>query len=889
MKAIRQLRYWLRSRREDRALRDELEFHRAEVQRHLEAGGVDPSQAALESRRAMGNMTLAREDARDAWAVRTLDVLWRDIRCGARTLRREPTFALTAIVTLAIGVAATTIVFSVVDAELWKPLPFKNPDRLVEVYSTVGDHHGSEPISGADFLDWRTGAPAFESLAGYSSTTSRALQRDVTEPVLATDVTWNLFETQGRPAVFGRTFVQDDGRSGAIVLTDRAWRRLYDGDPSIVGSTLRLDGRPVRVAGIVAAVDVQGSDCDIYVAIDETTAAFRDRGQQVLSSVTGRLRPDATLVEAQTELRTVADRIAKAYPAGRTGHQVRAEDFRTYYARFDSRPLYFFLAASVFVLVLTCVNVAGLLLARALKRRSEFAIRGALGGGTSALLRQLVVEGFCLAMPAAAGALLLARWGVDGLATAVPIDYLYRPSELSIDWRVCGFALLVCVATAVVFGLAPTVAARQIDLSSTLGDGARTAGATPAQSRLRGLLLSAQVALTVVLLAAGGLFLKSYAALTHMPVGFDPSNRISLFVVLSGDRYKAQQQMVGYAESLRQSALSVPGVEQAVVATSSPLNSGHVIRFAAGQQAHPRQGDEPTAIIRATTPGYFSLLGIRLVQGREFTTEDTATSPRVAIINEVLARRFFPGENPIGRTVEILPGQRAPWTRHPGELTIVGVAANAKEVGLNEVEFADVYVPFVQMPAPYVELIAKTGVPLGTIAAPLRKAVSQIDPQIPLRRVTALDTRVDDALREDRFHLLVMSGFGCIAVLLAAMGIYGAVAYAAEQRRREFGVRLALGADGRQLVGLAIGYALRIAVVGAAAGLAIALVLAKIIGSALYLVPKVHNGLLFGVRTSDPIVLGGAVALLIGVTLVASAIPARRVAWIDPVTSLRQE
>jgi putative ABC transport system permease protein len=888
MKAIRRLLYWLRSRREAAALGDELEFHRAEVQRRLESCGWSASDAAAESRRAMGNITLAREEARDAWAIRTIDVFWRDVRCGARALAREPTFTITAVLTLTIGVAATTTVFSVVHAELWKPLPFRSPDRLVEVYSTPGANSSHDMISGADLLEWRAGAPAFESLAAYGSTTPRALQRDVTDSVLATEVTWNLFRTQGRSAVAGRTFVEDDARSGAIVLTDRAWRRLYDGDASIVGSGVRLDGRQMRIVGIVAAVDVDGPDADAYVAIDETSAVFRDRNQPSLAGATGRLRQDATLAEAGTQLQAVGERIAKAYPTARAGHQVRVEDFRSYYSRSDARPLYFFLGAAVLVLVLTCVNVTGLLLARALKRRSEFAIRGALGGGMGALLRQLVIEGCCLALPAAAGALLLARWGIGVLSTAVPPDYLYRPSELAIDWRVCGFALLIAIATAMVFGLAPTVAARRIDLSSTLGDGARTAGATPAQSRLRGLLLSAQIALSLVLLVAAGLFLRSYAALTREPVGFDPSGRISLLVALSGDRYTSADQRLGYAVSLQEAALSVPGIEQATVATSSPLNSGHVIRFAAGEQSDPREREAPTAIIRATTPGYFALLGMRLLRGREFEPSDTAASARVAIINEVLAQRFFPGESPIGRTLEILPGQRTPWTRHPGALTIVGVAANAKEVGLNEVEFSDVYVPFAQMPAPQMELIAKTALPLNAIAAPLRKAVAQVDPQVPLRRVTGLDSRVDTALREDRFNLVVMAGFACVGLLLAAMGIYGAVAYAAEQRRREFGVRLALGADGNRLVRMALSQALRIAAIGAGAGLVIALAVAKILGNALYLVPKVHNGLLFGVTTSDPIALAGAVLLLIAVTLLASVVPARRIAHIDPVTSLRQ-
>lgn len=889
MRTVRKLLHWLRSRREEAALRDELEFHRAELQRRLVADGTDPASAALESRRAMGNVTLAREDARDGWAVRSLDVLWRDIRCGARTLRREPTFALTAILTLAVGVATTTIVFSVVDSELWKPLPFPHPDRLVEVYSTAGDQAMHDGISGADFLDWRAGTPAFAELAGEGPAGRRVLRRDVSESVIAADVTWNYLQTLGRRAVAGRTFVPEDARTGAVVLTDRAWRRLFNDDRSIVGSSVRLDGRPMRVVGVVPAADVDGPDYEVYVPIDEDSAGFRDRAQQTLTHAVGRLRPGASPAEAGAQLQGVAQRIAHAYPPGRSGHQVRVEDYRQYYARSDARPLYLLLAASALVLVLTCVNVAGLLLARGLKRRSEFAIRGALGGGMRVLLRQLVVEGLCLALPAAAGALLLARWGVGVLGTEVPPEYLWRTSALSVDWRVCLFALAICAATAVVFGLAPTIAARRIDLSSTLGDGARTAGATPAQSRARGLLLSAQVALTVVLLVAAGLFVKSYAALSRVPLGFDPDGGVSFRVSLSGSRYETREQLTAYADGLGRRALAIPGVTGAVIASSSPLMSGPVVRFAVNKSEVPTEGQEPQAIIRAVTPAYFSLLAIRLVQGREFSTADTGTSPRVAVINEVLARRYFGTESPIGRTLTIPTGQRAPWTRHPGDLTIVGVAANTREVGLNEVDFCDIYVPFAQMPAPSIELIARASVPVSALGAPIRAAAAAMDPQIPLGTVRPLDERIDAALREDRFHLLLMASFAVVALLLAAMGIYGAVAYAAEQRRREFGVRMALGADARTLIVIALGHALRIAAIGAAAGLAIALTLAKVLGDALYLVPKVHNGLLFGVSTSDPIVLGGAVALIMGVTLLASAIPARRVGWIDPITSLRQD
>ena len=888
MKPWRALRYWLRARREQAALREELEFHRSEIQRRLEGRGLAPSDAAHASRRTMGNITLAREDARDAWTVRALDVLGRDIRCGMRALRREPTFALTAILTLAVGVATTTLSFSLADAELWKPLPFRQPSRLVEVYSTAGTNGMYDSIAGADLLDWKAATPAVEDLAGYAGFGRRVLQREVSESVLAAEVTPNLLGLLGRSAIAGRTFAEDDAKTGAVMLTDRAWRRLFDSDPSIVGGSLRLDGRVVRVVGIVAAVDIDGPDCDVYVPIDEDDGRFRDRTQQTLTSVVGRLRPGATIGDAQAQLQAVGTRIAQAYPAGRQGHSIRVQDYQSYYARTDARPLYFLLAASALVLVLTCVNVAALLLARALKRRSEFAIRGALGGGVGALLRQLVVEGFCLALPAAVGAFLIARWGAGVLTRVMPPGYLWRPSALGVDWRVGAFAAAICAVTAVVFGLAPAMAARRIDLGATLGDGARTAGATPAQSRTRGLLLSAQIALTLVLIAAAGLFLKSYAALTRVPLGFDPAGGVSFTMNLSGSRYETAEQQIAYADTLNERARAIPGIRDAVIATSSPLASGAIVRFApAHMTASP--GAEPRAIIRAVSPGYFSLLGIQLLQGRDFAPSDTASSPRVAVINEVLARRYFDGQNPIGRTLAILPGQRAPWTRRPGDVTIVGVSANTKEVGLNEVEFSDIYVPFEQMPAPWVELIARTELPLSGVASGIRQASAGIDPLVPLGRVTPLDSRIDAALREDRFHLLLMAGFAAVGLLLAAMGLYGAVAYAAEQRRREYGVRMALGADGRSLVAMALTQALRISAIGAAAGLAIAVIVARMIGNALYLVPGAHNGLLFGVSTSDPVVLAGAVALLLLVTLLASAVPARRIAWIDPVSSLRQD
>jgi predicted permease len=399
------------------------------------------------------------------------------------------------------------------------------------------------------------------------------------------------------------------------------------------------------------------------------------------------------------------------------------------------------------------------------------------------------------------------------------------------------------------------------------------------------------MAMTLVLLAGAGLFLKSYASLMQVPIGFEARDRVALRVSLSGPRYQTDQQVRAYATALLERAGTVPGVEAATLATSSPLNSGPLVRFSGGAGAAPAPGDEPRAILRSVSPGFFRVLGMRVITGREFTEQDAPGTPRVAVVNEVLARRLFPEGEPIGRTLTLLPGARTPWTRRPGALTIVGVVSNAKNVGLNEVEFNDIYAPFAQAPAPGIELIVHAAVPPSSLANDLRGAVGEVDRHVPVGTVVPLERRVTDALHADRFHLMLIGSFAIVAVVLSAIGIYGAVMYAAQQRRREFGVRLALGARPAGLVLAALRESLHVGVTGGAAGLGISLIVAKLLGNTLYLVPGEdgHSGLLYGVQTTDPVVLAAAFAGLLVVALAAGAIPARNVARLDPLIALRQE
>ena len=449
------------------------------------------------------------------------------------------------------------------------------------------------------------------------------------------------------------------------------------------------------------------------------------------------------------------------------------------------------------------------------------------------------------------------------------------------------FTLAVSAVTTVAFVMAPLLFARRIDLMAALGAGGRT-GASVGEGRARMVLLAAQLALTVMLLFGAGLFLKSFVALTHVPLGFDPVNALAIRSTLSGPRYAADDQIRRYASDLVDRAAATPGVRDAAIASTSPLGSGPLIRFARADAPTPSPSDAPSAILRAVSPTYFRTLSTRVVRGREFLPSDVAGAPRVAIVNEQLANQVFPGEEAVGQTIDLLPG-RANWTNHPGPLLIVGVASRIKEVGINEIDFSDVYLPFAQMPAPALELIARTNVPASTLLTTLRQRAASLDPAIPVTSATTFEVRLADALQGDRFDLVLTSAFAAVAVLLASIGVFGSVAYAVQARTREFGVRLAFGARPSQLIRSALWHAGRIAVIGGAVGLGVSVILARVIGNALYLVPREHNGLLYGVTTTDPVMLACAFGGVVLMALAAGAVPARRVAGVDPVRALRAE
>ena len=888
---VRRARYWLGARRQAEDLAAELEHHRARTQEALEADGIPAAEAAIRSRRAMGNMTLAQEDARHVWIASLIERVWCDVRYGVRALRREPAFAATALLTLTLGIATTTTVFSVVDAELWRPLPFPEPSQLIVASSIKPGPRGEhESLSGPDFLDWQ----AQSRLAEYAAEASwgrRTLQRGRVESVLVQAVTPNYFDVLNHAPRIGRAFTQArDAHGGAAVLSDAGWRRLFDADPGIPGTVIRIDGEDYTIVGVNAGQHFEmGREPDLFVTIDPTAGEYRDRDTRRLT-VVGRVRAGATPAQAQAELQAITARIAAEHPADRTGHGVEVSDLRLSSSGYNWRPLFFFMAAATLVLVLSGVNVANLLLARALRRQREFAIRGALGGGRGTLFRQLVVEGSLLAIPSAAAGALLAQWALQVFAAQIPEEYLARGGQFTLNGRVTMFVALISGVTTVLLSLAPMIFARRIDLNLMLGQGARTAGGSRRQVRLRNGLLIGQLTMTLVLLAGAGVFATSFLRLVQVPLGFDPRDLLSVKVALTGPRYSAgDAPLRAFADLLLEKAGGTAGVSKAAIATSSALDSGPTVRLVAAERPRPAPGDEPSAIIRGVTAGYFDTLGIALRAGRPFATTDVDGAPRVAIINEYLASRLFPGENAVGQRIDLVPGARTPWTRRPGIVVVIGVVPAVKDVGVNEVEFGNIYVPFAQAPSSRVELIVKTAVPAASLTAALKASVEHIDPALPISRVETFAARVDSVLQGDRFNALLIAAFAGVGILLAAVGVYGAMACAVQERTREFGVRLALGQQPGAIVRATLRESARFGVYGGTIGVALVLIIARILGNALYLVRGEHTGLLYGVTTTEPIALAGAVAGLIVVATCSGVVPARQAARMDPLIALRTD
>jgi putative ABC transport system permease protein len=791
----------------------------------------------------------------------------QDLRVALRLLAKNPTFTAAACLTLAIGIGGTTAMFTVVDAVLLRPLPFPEPQRLVWGWGRFpqGDRAS---ISPPDFLDYRRETRSLRVAAMTSFTNQTALAGEgEPETVRSSGASAGLFETLGVRPALGRGFVPDDEQENpprVAVISHGLWQRRFGGDPAAVGRSLSLGGREVTLVGVMPAGFAFPSGADVWMPLALRGEEAGVRRFHYLRMI-GRLEGAATFAGAQAELDTIAAGLAAQYPESNQGWGVRLVLLRDQMVG-PVRPVVLVLfGAMACVLLIACANVASLLLAKSASRRREMAIRTALGAGRARLVRQMLVESMSLAVIGGAAGVVLAQWAVQGLRQLAPAG-TFGLEQAAVDVRVLAFALVLSVATGLLFGMAPAREASRLDLRGSLGE--RSSGAP--RRRTRALIVVAETSVAVMLLAGAGLMLRSVAELLRVDPGFDPDSVISATFILPDARYPAEGDLRSFTARLVEQVRALPGVLQAAVTSRLPMApQGGDTYFTVDGEPEPTQG-KPTADIRAVGPGYFQTMGIRVLLGRDVAASDTSGAPSVVVVNEPFARVFLGGRDAVGRRLRIDIGRTI-------DAEVVGVVAGVRQYTPGVEPNPAMYVAMDQVPNPLVNLVVRTGTDLPSTAAALRTVVRGLDRGLPVE-VVALEERLARSTADTRLRAALVGGFAATAILLAAVGVYGLMAGFVAERRREIGLRMALGARVEDVVRLVLGEGARLA----GAGLVVGVVAALALGRAL-------SGLLFGIRPWDPATFVGVVAVVAVVATAACSMPARQAARIDPSRVLRED
>jgi putative ABC transport system permease protein len=872
----RRLRALLRRTEAERELDEELGYH---LERQIEqnvAGGMSPEEARRAAVRDFGGLQQAKENCRDARGVSLIEDLWQDLRYSARTLRKSPGFTLVAVMTLALGVGATTAIFSVVNAVLLRPLPYPDAGRLVyvgQLYQS-GLAGSGEP----KFLFWREQSRSFEALAcssGYGRAGGNLAGGQEAEYVRGLRVSEDFFRVLGVYPALGRAFTHEEdqpGGAGVAILSYGLWQKSFGGDKGLIGKTVTLNDRPVTVVGIMPPEFRFGSDVGLFVPMRARPGANVDPNAEVV----GRLKPGVSLEQARAELKVIAEKYRAAFPRQMLeGETVGAQPYQDFFTEGIAKYLWLVLGAVSFLLLIACANVANLQLTRATARRREIAVRLALGAAGGRVARQLLTEGLVLALAGGAAGLLLALWGTRLLWALIPEDVLPSVAEVSVDWRVLAFAFAASVGTGLLFGLAPALQARKVDVNSVLKD-SPSAGAT-ARSRLRDSLIVSEVALSLVLLVGAGLLVRTFANLLGVTPGFDPHNVLTFQLDLNGERYATAAKAAAFYRDALERIGRLPGVESAAVTNKLPLDwqfNMPIFLTAQPDQARSVQ-------VRMISPDYFRVMKIAVRQGRPFSAADNSAVPPVAIVNEAFAQRFFGGQDPFAQQLSVGRGTDDPARQ------VVGVVADVKQQGLDRPAPPMVFVPLAQVPDKLMAVVRTftsanfvvrtTGEPLGLSQA-VKHEVAALDSTLPLSHVSSMEEIGARSVAAQRFNMLLLGLFAALGLALAAVGIYGVMSYAVAQGTREIGIRMALGAQARDVLRLVAGQGMALTLIGIAVGIAASFALTRLMES-----------LLFGVSATDPLTLVGVSALLAAVALLACYVPARRATKVDPLIALRYE
>jgi predicted permease len=804
-----------------------------------------------------------------------IDTLRQDLSYAVRRLRQAPAFTAVAVATLAIGIGATSAIFSVVNAVLLSPLPFPEADRLVQVAQTWE----RRPVvhSPQNFLDVEAQAIAFSGLAAVDTSGVTLTGRGPATRLEGATVSASFFEVLRVPPLHGRGFVageNEPGRNRVVVLGHSLWRDRFGADPAIVGRTVSLNRVPHVVVGIAPPGFRYPEQTELWTPM-EYDERFRSnsRGAWYLT-VVGRLREGATVDGARQEVSTIAGRLARAYPADNEGVGGTVIPLLEATVGESRRALLVLLGAVGLVLLVACVNVANLLLARVTSRETELAVRAALGAGRGRLVRQLLTESLLLALVGGAAGLLLATLIVDGVVAMKP-EGVPRLAEVGVDRAVVSFAAALSLLTTALFGAFPALQTSRRATAQALRRGSRGI-LTGGRGDLRGALVVGQVALAMVLLAGSALLLRSFARLRRVDPGFRTENALAFRVSLPDSAYAEDAQRLSFHDELQRRLAALPGVRSVGAVAGLPLAGNHFnISFTVDGRPEVPPSQQPTMEVRIATPGYFRAIGIPVRRGRAFTEEDGPEAPQVVVLSESAVRRYFPDEEPIGRTIHLGLG-RGRGRKAGGE--VVGVVGDVKDLGLAAASPPEIYVPYAQFPIESMDVVLRTGAPPRSLAAVAERVVHGLDAELPVARVATLEEVLARSVSEPRFYALLLGSFAATALFLAALGLFGVMSYAVAQRTREIAVRVALGATRRELLAMVLRDALVLGTAGVALGLAGALLLSRVIAS-----------MLFSLSPRDPATLAGVAVLLLATALLASGLPALQATRVDPVVALRSE
>ncbi len=818
-----------------------------------------------------------------------MNSLINDLHYGVRMLLKHPGVTAIAVITLALGIGANTAIFSVVNAVLLNPLPYREPDRLVSLWENV-PNQGRWRVAPANFFDWKKQNTVFEDVAAFGRSSLTLTGDGEPEQLVGARASSGYFAVVGVEPFIGRAFTAEEyqpGKGRVVILGHALWQRRYGGDRNIINRNITLDDAPYTVVGVMPPglypvsplnpghLTFDEQEQNYWIPMSFTAEWAAARRAHVLG-VVARLKPGISIEQATTEMNAIGVRLEKEYAENR-GEGILVNPFMSEVVGNVRPALLTLLGAVAVVLLIACANVAGLLLAQYAGRSKEIAIRAALGAGRGRLVRQFFLEGLLLSLLGTAAGLALAAVGTKVLLQFVPAG-IPRLTQVGLDWRVLGFTMLIALGTCLIFGLAPALQTSKPDLNSALEQSGRTSGPGASRLRFRQLLVVFQISMAVMLVIGAGLLIKSFWMLQRVDPGFESERVLSAGLTLTVSKYSEPEQINNFHKQLLERVSALPGVKHATIAYDHPLASNWVDSFEIEGRILPPDSRSQSANFVPIGPEYFDTVGLKLVSGRRFTPQDDQDHPGVAVVNESFVKHYFPNENALGQRMRLGPPGRIWKNKKLTSFEIVGIVRDVKLAGLEAPSEPAYYVPASQAPLEDMTLLVRTTTdPLSMVGA-LRQAVWSIDPNQPISNVSTLEKVIDDSIAQRRLNMLLMGLFGGLAMLLSAVGIYGLLSQAVTQRTQEMGIRMALGAQVGDVLKLVLKQGMTLALVGEAIGLAGAFLLTRLI-----------RGLLFGVTPNDATTFVVVAGVLTIVALLACYIPARRATKVDPLVALRYE